>query len=152
MLRIVSGPAPTSVVVPGLEKVNTLFSDPVNEPVLLRDTSRPASGKRVSERLGFTQPLEGVAQHRFNQVQHPDCYIAVGLDPIAKILPELGLEDSEPFKFLCHREFRVAIQLRSRPFPYPVPPASVTPASDGRLRVREEDVRFPSVPQVHGPV
>lgn len=50
-----------SVVVASLEKVNTLLRNAVNETVFLRDTSRPASGKCVSERLGFTESLEGVA-------------------------------------------------------------------------------------------
>ena len=111
-------------MVVSLEKVDALFGNPVNEPVLLRDMSRPASGKCVSERSGLTGYPEGVAQYRFNQVQHSDCCISVGLDPIAKILPELRLENSEPFTFLCHRGFRGAIQLLSRPFPYPGPPAS----------------------------
>jgi len=138
-------------VVASVEKVNALFRSAVNETVLLRDTPPLASGKCVSERFGFTESLEGVAQHRFNQVQHSDCYIAVGLEPIAKILPELELEDSEPSN-LCHQEFRAAIQLRSRPFRCPVPPVSVPSAGGGRFPVREEDVRFPSARQVHSPV
>jgi hypothetical protein len=98
-------------VVAGLEKVNAFFRNAVNEPVLLRDTSRPASGKRVSEGFGLTRSFKGVAQHRFNQVQHSDCDVAVALDPIPKIFSELGLEDSEPLNFLCHRGVRAAAQL-----------------------------------------
>jgi hypothetical protein len=99
-----------SVVISGLEKVDAFRSDAVNESMLLGDASRPALGKRVSERFGFTESLEGVAQNGFNQVQHSDSGIAVGPDPIPKILSELGLENSEPFNFLWHRGFRAAIR------------------------------------------
>ena len=98
-------------MIAGLEKVNAFRRDAVNESMLLRDASRPAPGKRVSERFRFAQSVKRVAQNGFNQVQDSDCGIAVGPNPILKILSELGLENSEPFNFLWHRGFRAAILL-----------------------------------------
>ena len=68
--------------------------------MFLRDAPRPASGERISERFGFADAFEELAQHRFDEIQNSDRNTAVGLDPIPKIFSEFRLENSEPLNFL----------------------------------------------------
>jgi hypothetical protein len=60
--------AASSVVIAGLEEVDPVVADQIDDATLLSQAARPGSGRQVLEGLGFTESLERVAQDRFNEV------------------------------------------------------------------------------------
>jgi hypothetical protein len=52
-----------SVMVSSLEEVNGFICDPVDQPVFLADTARPAACQHIFERLRLSQPLEWIPHH-----------------------------------------------------------------------------------------
>jgi hypothetical protein len=53
-------------MVSGLEKVDTLALNEVNQAMLLRDPTRPDIRAKVLQRLGLANSREWVAQNRFD--------------------------------------------------------------------------------------
>jgi hypothetical protein len=49
------------VVITALEKVNPAIAHPINQAMLLRNPSRPATHQQAFERFGFTNPDERVS-------------------------------------------------------------------------------------------
>ena len=90
-------------MVPGLEEIDALIRDAVNQAVFLRDTARPAAGEHKSQWLRFSRAFERVAQDCFNKIEDSDRYAALIFDPKPQVLKELGLEDRNPFTLPLHR-------------------------------------------------
>jgi hypothetical protein len=61
---------PHSIVVAGLEKLDAVLEDFVDESVGLSDPARPHVATEILERLRLAEPLEGVAQHGLHEVEH----------------------------------------------------------------------------------
>ena len=92
-----------SVVVTSLKEIDDLVTGAVNQPVFLRNASRPTAREQVFEWLRLACALEWIAHYSFDEIQHPERCDPVGLDPIAQILSKLGMEDGEPVTLAPHR-------------------------------------------------
>ena len=66
-----------------LREFNTFHGDSVDQPMLLRDSPRPATGELVTERFWFTRPAEWVPQHGLDEVQYFDGGIPIRFHPEA---------------------------------------------------------------------
>ena len=86
----------SSIMIPPLQKIHPLIPHKIHEPVLLGDTAGPDAGGEVFEGFGFADALEGVAHDGFDQFQDAQGHAAVGLDPVAQVFAEFGLEDRYP--------------------------------------------------------
>ena len=82
-----------SIVVTGLKEVDAVLPDQIHEPVLLREPARPGSGREVLQRLRLADTSEGIAENGLHQFQSPESDPTVCLDPVPKVLSELGLKD-----------------------------------------------------------
>jgi hypothetical protein len=71
-----------SIVVACLKEINAFDADAVHQSMFLRNPPRPTASQQISQRLGFSWALEGIAQHRFDQIQYSDRGTPVALDPI----------------------------------------------------------------------
>jgi hypothetical protein len=71
-----------SVMVSSLEEIDGFIRDTVHQTVFLADTTRPATCQQISEKLRLSQPLEWIPHHCVDQIQHSDCGITFGFDPI----------------------------------------------------------------------
>jgi len=58
-----------SVVVSGLEEVDAVLTDKVDDTVFLGKPARPHARSDIFERFRFTNPLKGVAQDGFYQIK-----------------------------------------------------------------------------------
>ena len=58
----------TSIVITRLKKVDAVGSHPIDQPVLLRKSSGPASCQYIFERFGFADPDKRISDYRLNQL------------------------------------------------------------------------------------
>src|SRR5712692_220679 len=84
-----------------LEKINSSFANPINQPMFLGDSSRPAACQYVFKRLWFPNTGEGISQNRCDQLEHAQSYLAVCSYPIAQVLPKLRMEYCVPLNDSC---------------------------------------------------
>src|ERR1039457_6262091 len=85
--------AAPSVVISRHQEVNPCPGDAVNHPVSLGDPPRPASRQAVLERLRLADPLKGIADHSFHQIQDAKRDAPFGCHPKPEILQELALKE-----------------------------------------------------------
>ena len=76
-----------------LQKIDAVASHKVDQTVLIRDPARPSSGQKMSQRFGLASAGEWLTQHCFDQIQDPHGDLAIGCNPIAKILAEFRVEN-----------------------------------------------------------
>lgn len=81
-----------SIMIPGLEKIDSVVPDQVNQAVLLGDAPGPEAGGEMLEGFGFADALEWVAEDRFDKIQDAQGGFALCLDPMAQVVPEFRLE------------------------------------------------------------
>src|SRR5688572_1380270 len=81
-----------SVVVAGLEKLDAVIEDFVDDSVGLIDPARPYVATKMLEWLGFADANEGITQYRVHQVEHPKGGLPFDFHPVAQILQALVLE------------------------------------------------------------
>jgi hypothetical protein len=79
-------------MISSLEKINPAFADPINQPMFLGHSARPAACQDVLERFRLPNPCEWISQHRFYEFEDPQCYFTVCARPVSQILAELGVE------------------------------------------------------------
>ena len=130
-------------MVAGLEEVNGLIRGTIYQPVLLANTTRPATCQHISQRLRLSQALEWISHYRLDEIQHSDCGAAFGFDPKTEVLPELSLKDREPLRISLHLTFLDAVQ---RPFQAwsALAPLVAMPIGDGvRCVATVTGVQFP---------
>jgi len=48
------------------------------------------------QRLGLADAVEGIPQNGLDEVQSPQGYSAINLDPMPEIFPKLRLKDGDP--------------------------------------------------------
>ncbi len=80
-----------SVVIPGLEKLDTSVTDEIDDAVFLGQPSRPDVRRQVFQRFGPAGPREGIAQNCFDEADHPERRFTVGLPPASQVLEKLRL-------------------------------------------------------------
>ncbi len=83
-------------MVAGLEKLDAVSEDLVDEAVRLVDPARPNMASKVFERFWFANAGEGISQNRLDQIQDAECSLAIGVDPVAEILEAFVLQDRGP--------------------------------------------------------
>jgi len=66
-----------------LEEIDTIVLDEVDHPMLLRESARPHAGSQVLQRLGLSDAAERVAQNGFDEIEHAQSHLAVGLNPMS---------------------------------------------------------------------
>jgi hypothetical protein len=108
-------------MVSGLEEINGFIRDTVHQSVFLADTTRPAAGQHISERLRLPQPFEWILHRGLNQIQHSNCGAAFGFDPKTEVLPELRLKDSDSLRISLHLTSRDGAPRRFQAWSAPAP-------------------------------
>lgn len=83
-------------MIASLEKVDAIHLSQVHATVFLGDTPRPHVRAQVFQRFGFPNAAKGFLEDRLHQIQQTFGGAPVGLDPVAQIRSELGLEDGQP--------------------------------------------------------
>ena len=76
-----------------LQKIDTIASHQIDQPMLVGNAPRPASRQNVPQRFGLSDPGERLTQHGLHELQHPQSNLAIGFNPVAKVLAELGVEN-----------------------------------------------------------
>ena len=90
-------------MISGLEEIDCLISDAIDQPVFLRDTPRPAAGEHVFQWFGFPRAFERISHHWLNEMEDSDGYAAVVLDPKPEILKKFGLKNGDPLRLSRHQ-------------------------------------------------
>ena len=80
-----------------LQKVDPVIPYKIDDSMLLCESARPGTVQEMTEGLRLADPLERVAHDRFDDLQSSERSLPVPPHPPSQILPELLLEDSEPF-------------------------------------------------------
>ena len=83
-------------MVAGLEKLDAVSEDLVDEAVRLVDPARPNMASKVFERFWLANAGEGISQNRLDQIQDAERRLAIGVDPVAEILEAFVLQDRGP--------------------------------------------------------
>jgi hypothetical protein len=83
-------------VIAGLEEVDLVATDEVDNPVLLGEPARPGAGREELERFRFADASKRVAKYGLDDRENSECDPPVGFDPEPEVLPELELEDRDP--------------------------------------------------------
>jgi hypothetical protein len=91
-------------MVSSLEEINSFIRDTIHQSVFLADTTGPAAGQHISERLRLSQSLEWISHHCLDQIQHSDCDAAISFEPKTEVLPEFRLKDRDPLRISPHLE------------------------------------------------
>lgn len=79
-------------MISGLEKIDPLIPDQVNQAVFLGDPPGPEAGGEMLEGFGLADALEWVAENRFDKIQDAQGGLALCFDPVAQVVPEFRLE------------------------------------------------------------
>jgi len=82
-----------SVMIAQLRYKNSIFSQPVNDTMLIVDASGPVTGKAVFERFGFAGTLEWFTHDLMDQPVYSFEHVLVGLLPVEIILPGIPGKD-----------------------------------------------------------
>ena len=69
-------------MVAGLEEVNPLVSNEVDDPVLLRDTAGPGAWCQVLEMFGLSNSRVGIAWDSLDKADHTESRLSIGSNPI----------------------------------------------------------------------
>lgn len=79
-----------------LEEIDPVFMDDIDDPVLLGQPPGPRAREDMLQRLGLADAVEGIPQNGLDEVQSPQGYSAINLDPMPEIFPKLRLKDGDP--------------------------------------------------------
>jgi hypothetical protein len=90
-------------VVSGLEEIDRLIGDAVDQPVFLSDTPRPTASEHKFQRFGLSRAFEGVPHHCLNEIEHSDGDAALVLYPKREVLKKLGLKCGDPLRLSLHQ-------------------------------------------------
>lgn len=83
-------------MIPGLEEVDAIVGDEVDDPVLLGQSSRPDIRAQMPEGLGLAEPGERVSHHRLYERDNLESDTPVVFDPVPKVFSELVLKNAVP--------------------------------------------------------
>lgn len=82
-----------SIVVAGLEKIDSIGPHEIHDAVLLRDATRPRIRCEVAQRLWPTDALKRITPHRLDKIDDTQSDASIILNPVPEIFAELRLED-----------------------------------------------------------
>lgn len=102
----------TSVVITCLKKIDSPATYLVNQPMLLRNSSRPHAAKLMLEWLRLTNALEWIFHNILNQKEHAKSYFPVRFHPPSQVLSKLGLECGIPFNWRAQGPAHAAVDRR----------------------------------------
>ena len=91
-------PAYWSVVISRLQEVDPRLPDEIDQSVFLCDSPRPAALEVELERFRLADATSRVSKDSLHEIEHTQSCLSIGLDPVAEIFPELGLEDCDPIR------------------------------------------------------
>ncbi len=97
-------------MIPGLDTLHAISEDAINDAMFLSDSSAPATGESVSQRLGFPDSLKGVGEDRSHQIENTKSNFAVRFNPAPQILLKVGSNDSDPLLLPGHCESPLLVQ------------------------------------------
>jgi len=89
-------PASGSVVVARLQKVDAVVPDEIDETMFFGQPARPGALVKMTERLGLSDPFEGVAEDRLDQIECPQGSLSVRIHPETEIFQEFLVKDGNP--------------------------------------------------------
>jgi hypothetical protein len=84
-------------MIPGLEEIDAVVADKINDAVFLGQSSGPDSWGKIFESFGFGDSSKRIPYYGFDQGENTEGNLAIGLDPIPKVLDEFRLEDCVTF-------------------------------------------------------
>jgi hypothetical protein len=84
-------------MVSGLKEIDSTLRNEIDDTVLFCKPSRPSAGRKIFQRLRFSDSSERIPTNRFNKVQRAKSGFSICLDPESEILNELRLENWHPF-------------------------------------------------------
>ncbi len=87
--------APGSVVVPGLQEVNAVIADQVDDAMFLREAPGPGASSNKLEGFRLADAAEGIAHDGFDEVESAQCDPSIGVHPEPEIFAKLGVEDGD---------------------------------------------------------
>ena len=88
------------VMVPRLQNVDAIAVNAVHEPILRGDSSAPDIRTDMFQRFGLSFAVKRIAARGFDQFNAAQRDLAVGFDPIPKVLQRLGLKLERPLPAL----------------------------------------------------
>jgi len=77
----------------GLEEIDAVVTDKINDAVFLGQPSGPDSWGKIFESFGFGDSSKRILYYGFDQGENTERDLAIGLDPMFEILDEFKLED-----------------------------------------------------------
>ena len=80
-------------MIAGLQKIDSVAADKINDPVFLSETARPNAGRQIFERLWFPKAALWIAKNGFDKREDAERNIPVCFHPIFKVLDELRLKN-----------------------------------------------------------
>lgn len=87
-----------SIMISGLEEIDAVVADEVNEAVFLGEAAGTDAGGKILERFRFADTAEGIAYDGLDKIEGTQRHLAVGLDPVAEVVVEFRLENGHtPF-------------------------------------------------------
>jgi hypothetical protein len=89
-------------MIPGLQKINPIVRDEVNDPMLLGQAARPGPRENVLQGLGLPDPRERLSQKRLDELEQAQGDLSIVLNPELQILTKLRMKDG--LTPLRHRE------------------------------------------------
>ncbi len=76
-----------------LQEIDSRLADPVNQTMLLSDSPGPGAAEGMLERLGFADSAKRIPQNSLHQLKYAQRSLAIGLNPVAKILTKFAVEN-----------------------------------------------------------
>ena len=86
-----------SVMISRLKEIDSTLRNHVDDAVLFCKPARPSAGRKIFQRLRFSDSREGIPNNSFNEVQRAKSCFSICLDPEPEVLNELRLEHCHPF-------------------------------------------------------
>jgi hypothetical protein len=87
-------------MISGLEKINLVVMDEINDPVFLGNSSRPQTRSQIFDGLGFPNSLKRIVHNSFDQFQNSQGNFAIRCNPKLQVFSEFRLKDGVSEYFL----------------------------------------------------
>ena len=85
-------------MVSSLKEIDSTLTNHVDDAVFFCESSRPSAGRKIFQRLRFSDSSEGIPNNSFDEVQRAKSNFSIGLDPEPEVLNELRLENGHPVR------------------------------------------------------
>src|SRR4051812_26706220 len=78
---------------PRLKEVDAVSADEVDETVFAREPPGPSARQMMLKRLRLAEARERITQHRLDEFESPQRYVAVLLDPVSQVFAKLRMKN-----------------------------------------------------------